>query len=71
MIKFVTKLNEESIVDVEGVAVVPPKPVKGTSHLVSGILEYSFLLRSTMVASILTLIEKSPNKKTLYIFVAG
>lgn len=32
MIKFVTKLNKESIVDVEGVVIVPPKPVEGTSQ---------------------------------------
>ena len=35
MIKFVTKLNKESIVDVEGVVVVPSKPVEGTSQPVS------------------------------------
>lgn len=34
MIKFVTKLNKESIVDVEGVVVVPAKPVE-TSQKVS------------------------------------
>lgn len=32
MIKFVTKLNKESVVDVEGVVIVPPKPVEGTSQ---------------------------------------
>ncbi|KAG0564520.1 hypothetical protein M758_8G113600 [Ceratodon purpureus] len=32
MIKYVTKLNKESIVDVEGLVVVPPKPVEGTSQ---------------------------------------
>lgn len=32
MIKYVGKLNKESIVDVEGVVVVPPKPVEGTSQ---------------------------------------
>lgn len=32
MIKFVTKLNKESIVDVEGVVVVPSRPVEGTSQ---------------------------------------
>jgi lysyl-tRNA synthetase class II len=37
MVKFVTKLNKESIVDVEGVVVVPPKPVEGTSQPVYGI----------------------------------
>lgn len=32
MIRFVTKLNKESIVDVEGMVIVPPKPVEGTSQ---------------------------------------
>ena len=70
VIKFVTKLNKKSVVDVEGVAVVLPKPVEGTGQSVSGTLEILFL-RSKMVASMLNLTEKCPSKKTLYIFIVG
>ena len=50
MIKFVTKLNKESIVDVEGIVVVPPKPVEGTSQPVRS--------SQNMVVCMLNLIDK-------------
>ena len=34
MVKFVTKINKESIVDVEGLVTVPAKPIEGTSQKV-------------------------------------
>lgn len=34
MVKFVTKINKESIVDVEGLVSVPAKPIEGTSQKV-------------------------------------